>query len=273
VWFTAQRRGAVGILDSATGRVTYVPLGTGSRPHGVITGPDNAIWITDGGANAIVRVDPADNKVTRYPLPSRFPDVDLNTAAFDPHGVLWFTGEAGFYGSLDPRTGTVTVKPAPRGGGPYGITSCRDGHVYFASLAGDYVGRIDIATGDVTVLDPPQKRQGPRRIWADSKGILWASGWYSGNLIRLDPQRREWKFFHLPGENPRPYALFVDDRDRVWVSDWGSNSIYIFSQETAAFIAHPLPSPQAGVRQMLGRPGELWAAESGVDKLFRVRSQ
>jgi virginiamycin B lyase len=28
-----------------------------------------------------------------------------------------------------------------------------------------------------------------------------------------------------------------------------------------------LPSPRAEIRQMLGRPGEVWGAESGVDKL------
>ncbi len=37
--------------------------------HGVIVGPDGAPWMTDGGLNAIVRVDPATEKVSsiRYP--------------------------------------------------------------------------------------------------------------------------------------------------------------------------------------------------------------
>jgi virginiamycin B lyase len=34
---------------------------------------------------------------------------------------------------------------------------------------------------------------------------------------------------------------------------------------------YPLPSPNANVRQLLGRPGEVWGAESGADKLVVAR--
>jgi virginiamycin B lyase len=75
----------------------------------------------------------------------------------------------------------------------------------------------------------------------------------------------------LPGQNPRPYAVFVDERDRVWLSDWGSNSILRFDPDDGTVTAFPLPSPNAEVRQLLGRPGEIWAPESGADRLFVIR--
>jgi virginiamycin B lyase len=37
------------------------------------------------------------------------------------------------------------------------------------------------------------------------------------------------------------------------------------------FDVFPLPSSPANVRQILGRPGEVWGAESGVDKLVVLR--
>lgn len=40
-----------------------------------------------------------------------------------------------------------------------------------------------------------------------------------------------------------------------------------FDLETETF---PLPSTNAAVRQMLGRPGEVWGAASGTDKLVVV---
>jgi virginiamycin B lyase len=58
VWFTAQATGQMGKLDKATGKTHLIPLGQGSAPHGVIIGPQDAPWITAGGLNAIVRVDP-----------------------------------------------------------------------------------------------------------------------------------------------------------------------------------------------------------------------
>ncbi len=121
VWYTAQGSGELGRLDPATGRTRHFPLGTGSAPHGVIVGPDAAPWITDGGLNAIVRVDPETGAVRRFPLPAGRGPTNLNTATFDPRGILWFTGQSGIYGRLDPTTGQMRVFDAPRGPGPYGI--------------------------------------------------------------------------------------------------------------------------------------------------------
>jgi streptogramin lyase len=161
VWYTAQATGRLGRLDPDTGRIEEVPPGEGSAPHGVIVGPDGAPWITDGGLNAIVRVDPATRAVDRFPLPADRPAVNLNTATFDRRGRLWFTGQGGVYGSVDPRGGRLRVFDAPRGAGPYGITTTPDGEVYYASLAGSHLARVDPASGEATVLEPPTPGQGP----------------------------------------------------------------------------------------------------------------
>lgn len=105
----------------------------------MIVGPDGAPWITDGGLNAIVRVDPQSSEVKVFALPAGRASANLNTAAFDRAGVLWFTGQNGIYGRLDPRTGTIEVFDAPGGRGPYGITATADGAIYYASLAGSHI--------------------------------------------------------------------------------------------------------------------------------------
>ena len=144
IWYTAQRAGALGLLDPVSGEVETIPLGAGSSPHGVIVGPDDAAWVTDTGLNAIVRVDAETREVTSWPLAGE--NANLNTAAFDGDGVLWFTGQNGIVGRLDPAQtppGTV-LEPvaAPRGRGPYGIIATPAGEVYFASLGGSYLGRV-----------------------------------------------------------------------------------------------------------------------------------
>ena len=79
-----------------------------------------------------------------------------------------------------------------------------------------------------------------------------------------------WEEWELPGDGPQAYAVYVDERDIVWLTDFGANAIVRFDPTIERFDAVELPSPEAAVRQLLGRPGELWGAESAVDKLVVV---
>jgi virginiamycin B lyase len=272
VWYTAQRSGALGHLDPASGRTRHISLGQGSAPHGVIVGPDGAPWITDSGLNAIVRVDPRTSAVRVFRLPASTGYANLNTAVFDRRGVLWFTGQSGIYGRLHPRTGSLRTFRAPRGAGPYGITATRDGAVYYASLAGSYLGRIDPRSARATVLQPPTRGQGARRAWADSRGRVWVSEWNAGKVAMYDPKARRWREWRLPGRGPQPYSVYVDDRDIVWLTDFGANAIVRFDPRSQRFRSIRLPSAGAAVRQQLGRRCEVWGAESAVDKLVVVRT-
>lgn len=271
VWYTSQLTGELGWLDPATGDIKLVKLGTGSAPHGVIVGPDGAPWITDSGLNAMVRVDPETDEVEIYPLPiDNY--ANLNTAAFDADGILWFTGQSGFYGSLDPDTALVTAYAAPRGRGPYGITSTPDGEVFYASLAGSHIARINSETAEAIPIDPPTSGQGARRVWTDSSGRIWVSEYNAGQVAVYDPATEAWQEWKLPGAAPKAYAVYVDACDKVWLSDFGGNAIVKFDPEDESFEVFPLPSPNGSVRQILGRPGEIWGAESSVDKLIVIRT-
>ena len=250
---------------------TQIPLGKGAAPHGVIVGPDRAAWITEGGQNAIARVDPATRAVKLFPLPKNFPDANLNTATFDRKGILWFTGQNGVYGRVDPATGKVDAWKAPKGVGPYGITTTPNGDVWYASLAGDHIAKIDTVSGDALMVPPPKPGVGPRRIWSDSKGLLWVSFWNTGEVGRFDPAAKAWKVWSLPDSKEGCYAVFVDDKDKVWLSDWANNAIVRFDPVTEKFESFPSNRKRADVRQLLGRKGELWAAESGTDRLVVVR--
>ncbi len=270
VYYTAQATGKLGILDPRTGKVEEIALGPNSAPHGVIVGPDGAPWITDGGQNAIVRVDPKTRAVRVWALGKDVEYVNMNTLAFDAKGRVWFTGQTGYYGRLVPATNDIKVWKAPRGRGPYGIATTPGGDVYYASLAGSHIARIDTETGEATVIEPPTRDQGARRVWPDSQGRIWVSYWNTGHVGMYDPVAKSWREWKLPGERPRAYSVWVDASDKVWLTEWTSNAIVRFDPVSQKFESFPSNRDGASVRQMLGRAAEAWGAESGNDRLVMV---
>src|SRR5262249_60599296 len=100
--------------------------------------------------------------------------------------------------------------------GPYGLPATPAGDVCYASLPGDPIARIDIATGGATVVEPPRKGVGPRRIWSDSKGVLWVSLWHAGAIGRYDPAAKTWTMYPMPQSKWGTYSIYVDDNDPVF---------------------------------------------------------
>lgn len=270
VWYCGQRNGTLGRLDPRDGSVRVVRLGEGAAPHGVVRGPDGAAWITEGGQNAIARVE--GERVQLWRLPAEFDRANLNTGVFDRAGTYWFTGQNGVYGRFDPRAERMEVRAAPGGRGPYGITLTPSGQVWYVSLAGNHLARVDTETMEVRRVDPPTPGQGARRVWSDSAGRLWISEWNSGQVSVHDPRDGSWRAWRLPGDRPRAYSVYVDERDKVWLTDFPANSVVRFDPATEAFAAFPSDRPNANVRQMAGRPGEAWGGESGTNRLVRIET-
>jgi virginiamycin B lyase len=209
--------------------------------------------------------------VKLWKLPQDSGYANLNTAIFDLKGVHWFTGQSGIYGRLDPRSADMKVFKAPKGRGPYGIHVTPQGVVYYASLAGSYIARIDGETGAATVIEPPTSRQGARRVWSDSKGNIWVAEWNSGNLSRYEPKSGRWSKWKAPGEAPQVYAVYVDETDKVWVSEWASQTMLRFDPASERFETFKSSSDYANVRQIHGRKGEVWTPESGANKIVVYR--
>jgi virginiamycin B lyase len=74
-----------------------------------------------------------------------------------------------------------------------------------------------------------------------------------------------------PGEKPRTYSVYVDEEDQIWLTDFNANSIVRFDPVTEKFTSYKSNLDGAQVRQMAGRRGEAWGAESGNERLVVVR--
>ena len=129
--------------------------------------------------------------------------------------------------------------------GPTASPRRRDGDVYYASLAGSHIARIDTATGEATPIEPPTAGQGARRVWSDSRGRVWVSEWNAGQVSRLRPEDAvNGRAGSCRATSPQAYAVYVDDHDDVWLTDFGANAIVRFDPKTETFQSFSVGSGQ-----------------------------
>ena len=98
------------------------------------------------------------------------------------------------------------------------------------------------------------------------------SEWNSGQVSVHDPAANSWQAWKVPGSGPKIYAVYVDERDRVWVSDFGGNAVWSFEPRSEKFEKFALPHDSANVRQILGRKGEVWLPECGAEHIAVIRT-
>ena len=66
----------------------------------------------------------------------------------------------------------------------------------------------------------------------------------------------------------------MDERDIIWVSDFSANAVLSFDSKVEKFTGSYVGSGEgANVRQILGRPGEVWLPESGTDRLMVIYTE
>lgn len=57
----------------------------------------------------------------------------------------------------------------------------------------------------------------------------------------------------------------------MWLTDFTANAILQFDPVTETFKPFPSDQGSAAVRQLHGRPGEVWGAESANDRLVLIK--
>ncbi len=276
LWLAAQRPGALGVLDPKTGQTRFVPLGEKAAPIIVAVGKDGNAYLTDLGQNAIVRVDAKTDAVKIFPVPQDGGQAAVNSLAFDHDGLLWFTarGATDIYGRLDVATGEMKIWRGDQGRASQGIAVTPNNEVWYVSVVGSYIARIDRATATANIVKTTQPAVEPHGIWSDSKGNLWVDLHNSGVLARYAPKTGKWSNWRLPGgKPPHAFGVFVDDKDLVWVVQSTGNAVYAFDPKSEKFVAQiPGSNPNANVRRITGGRGEVWVPEASASRLVVVKT-
>ncbi len=109
----------------------------------------------------------------------------------------------------------------------------------------------------------------PHDVAAAPDGTVWYTAQGTGHLGILDPKTGRTEHIAL-GRDSSPHGVIAGPDGAAWITDGGQNAIVRFEADAQQWTSFPGSEPNAQVRQMLGRPGEAWGAESARDRLVVV---
>jgi virginiamycin B lyase len=237
VWFVGQSGNYIAYLEPNSGRFERYDIEEGTHPHNLVVDGQGMVWYTGNQNGRLVRLDPESRKLTDYLMPD--PAVrDPHTMILDQAGNAWFTAQgAGVVGRRDAASGKIRLWKLGAGTRPYGIEFDRGGRVWFDLFGTNELGVIDPKTMEPRRYQLPEGAR-PRRIGVTSDGGIWYTDYARGYLGRLDPASGKVAEFAMPSRGRSlPYAMAVDDRDRVWVTETGvqPNRLVAFDTKKQAF--------------------------------------
>lgn len=265
VWFVGQGGDYVGRFDVKTREFKRYELDPGTGPHNVIVDRDGTVWYAGNRAVHIGRLDAETGEITKFMMPN--PDAqDPHTLVFDHDRDIWFTVQRGnFIGKFSVATGDIQLIAVPTPyARPYGIVIDSQNRPWIAEFGSNKIATVDPATMQLTEYSLPQEDARPRRLVVTSDDMVWYVDYARGFLGRLDPATggvREWS---IPGGGEsRPYAMTVDDTDRLWFVETRPqpNRLVGFDPKTEQFFSITEIESGAGtVRNMVfHKPSrEIW---------------
>ena len=219
IWFTGNGNGSLGLLDPASGKVTFfkTPSG-GGAPHTLVLGDNGDIWFTGQTGNYVARFertpDGKTGKITEYKMPG-----SPYGLAIDNKGNVWVCRySADKLGKLDTKTGKITELNLGAGARPRHIAAAPDGSLWVTLYGRGKLARIDPAANKVTgeFALPAGRNAGPYSVNVDAAGKVWANEIESDSVVRFDPENGTMRVFNLPSKDVGIRKAVIDAQGRYW---------------------------------------------------------
>lgn len=259
VFFCGMAGNYVGVLDTTTGEFKRFELPNPANPHNLIIDAKGIVWYAGNRGAHIGRLDPATGQVTKYPMPDSAAG-DPHTLAWDRAGDIWFTVQGGnFIGKLTMSSGAVRLaRVATSAARPYGIVVEPGGRPWIALFGTNKLATVDPGSFALREITLPRPETRVRRLVLTTDGRVWYADWAGGFLGVYDPKTERTQEWAMPGAgNSRPYAMVVDEKDRLWIVETGAqpNRFVGFDTKTLTFLEPtPIPSGAGTVRHMVFEP-------------------
>jgi len=245
--------------------------------EGIYHAPSGQIYIEEilnpgvnGNVGSLGVLDPRTGSIDRYPLPVS--GTTAGGAAFGPDGNLWFTyfGTSSGVAFINPNTKQFTTFPASNPlATPTDIWPGPDSAMYFAESVAQKLGRIDLATHQITEMPIPGGGLNvPTTIVMPGAGTkMMFSAALTNSIVEYDTATGEFTQHKVPTPGAVPQGLTLGPDGAIWFSETLGAKIGRIDPVSGAITEYPIATAEVPVPSMgplvLGSDGNLWSANGG----------
>ena len=198
-----------------------------------------------------------------------------------PHGIImdgrgyvyWSELRGDHIGELNPKTGEIKRYRLPTpGGGAHTLRADSRGGIWYSNFsAASKIGRLDLATGEVTEVEPTD-RFSSYGITVDRQDRVWAvqiGSAASGNpgVLMYNQETSDWTNYPTTNPNRR---LDVDSRGKVWSVQYFGNRIAMIDPSTNTVKEYDMPLKYGNPYEVMADLDDnLWIENSIYNSLVK----
>jgi virginiamycin B lyase len=256
LWFAQVSRNLITRLDPSNGSMESFEIPEGLRvtdpltagtalASDVTTGKDNAMWFSMSGVAALARMDLTTHQVSVIPLPTALSTTSLITQIIQPgpgNLLVVSLGAANKIATIDVFTRQIKEYTVPTPASlPQGVTTDRQGKIWFTESAGQKFGWLDVTTGQIKEYDilalrglaglslslgNPLPFPGPIRQGSDGRIYFAQGGFEGGNKIgQFDPRTGAYREFTVNAPAAGICDINNTQRGAIWFGEFTGNGI------------------------------------------------
>lgn len=146
--------------------------------------------------------------------------------------------------------------------------------VWFVGQQNSYLGRLDVATGEMERVDL-REGAGPHNLIVAPDGDVWYAGNRDAHIGRYDAETGEFEIVDTPADTARdPHTMVWDANGDIWFTSQGANSVGFLDVSERSVDILPVPTPNANPYGIKIAPdGTVWVALFGSYKLASIDPQ
>lgn len=238
-----------------------------SRPRDPDFVSPDAVWFVGQTGHYVATLNPKTRQFTKIDL---LDEPGPHNLIVGRDGIVWYAGNLkGYIGRLDPRTRTIRhiAMPDAEARDPHTLTfDAGQKNIWFTVQAGNFVGRLNIASEKVDLIRVPTERARPYGIVVAPDGRPWIVLFGTNKLATLDPRTLALTEHALPRSDARPRRLGVTSDGRVWYVDFAEGYLGAFDPATRTVKEWRLPGGEDSrpYAMAVDARDRIWAVETGT---------